>query len=263
MSREEKGIDEQIRAFHSTLNILRSENGCPWDRRQSISDLASYLIDEAYELQNEVTEGNQDGIAEEIGDTLYVLIYIHYLFFQERNIPLASIISSAHEKIRMRHPHVFSGSRAETVRESISEWEKVKNSGKENASLMDSVPESLSPMRRAISVSRKAVNTGFDWPDQEGIMEKIEEEIEELREATEGGDIDHIREETGDILFTMVNLALHNRVDPEGALSTTVEKFISRFRKMEKMARERGTTLRELDMESMEKLWQETKKSSS
>jgi len=262
MSSRKNNIDRQIRLFHQTLDILRAEDGCPWDRSQSISDMVSYLIDEVYELQSAVLRDDLEGVEEEIGDTIYVLIYIHYLFLDKRDTPLARIISGAHKKIRERHPHVFSDSRAETVRESISEWEKVKKSGRDNESLMDSVPSHLPPLRRAISVSRKAINIGFDWPDQEGILKQIEEEIEEFRDASRRGNMEEITDETGDLLFTMVNLAIHNGIDPEGAVNSTVDKFIGRFRMMEEIAGQRGVMLEELDMEELEKLWAQSKKKS-
>ncbi|MFO7914118.1 MAG: nucleoside triphosphate pyrophosphohydrolase [Candidatus Krumholzibacteriales bacterium] len=261
MNNNEKDFGRRIIDFHQTLDTLRSESGCAWDRSRTLSDMASYLIDEAYELQAEILDDNRDGIQEEIGDTLYVLIYIHYLFNKMRDVSLADIISDAHEKIRRRHPHVFEDAVADNVKESISEWEKVKNKDKQRISLMESVPSSLHPMRRAISVSRRAVNIGFDWPDQDGILNQIEEEIEELREASQTGNPEEILDETGDLLFTMVNLALHHGIDPEGALNSTVNKFIRRFRNMESLAGRQGAKLEELGADQLEELWKESKKS--
>ena len=261
MNMNDKDIGRRIEEFHKTLDILRSEIGCAWDQSRTLSDLASYLIDEAYELQEVIINDDRDGIQEEIGDAIYVLIYIHYLFMKVRDVSLADIISDTHEKIRRRHPHVFEDAEADSVKESISQWERVKGEDKQQGSLMESVPSNLPPMRRAISVSSRAVNIGFDWPDMEGIINQIQEEIDELREASRAGNLEEILDETGDLLFTMVNLALHHGIDPEGALNSTVNKFIRRFRNMESLAAGRGLKLEELEVDRMEELWKESKKS--
>jgi len=256
---EENKIGPEIARLRQTLKLLRSEKGCPWDREQTIEDLSSHLIDEAYELLSSVRKEEWPEAEEELGDIAYLLIFIHLLYLGRKNTPLWRIISKANEKIISRHPHVFGTSSAENTTESLIQWEKAKRKEKPGLSVMNGIPDGLPALRYAMSVSRKAVNVGFEWSDHTGIIDKLHEEIEELEEAVKRGDLDHIREEVGDILFTVVNLARKLEVDPERAAAETTGKFIRRFRIMESLARAKGGDLTGMDMEELEKLWVRSK----
>ncbi len=252
-------IESEIIKLQETLKILRSEDGCPWDRAQTIEDLASHLIDEAYELLSSVRKKDWPEAEEELGDIAYLLIFIHLLYLGKNNTPLWRIISKANQKIVRRHPHVFGNASAENTTESLIEWEKAKRKEKPNLSVMSGIPDGLPALRYAMAVSRKAVNVGFEWTDHAGIIDKLNEEIEELEEAVDRGDISHIREEIGDIFFTVVNLARKLGVDPEQAASETTRKFIRRFRLMESLARSEHRDLVEMDIEELERLWMKSK----
>jgi tetrapyrrole methylase family protein/MazG family protein len=262
MERSDPTIEKELSALRSTLRRLRGPGGCPWDREQKLDDMISYLIEEAYELLQAEKAKNRREVEEELGDVFFILIFIHELLLEERGTTLASIVARAHRKIISRHPHVFGTTKAANSAESTAEWERIKRSEKKDrakASLLDDVPKKLPPLRRAAAVQRKAAGVGFDWPDHGGIVDKLREEIGELTEAIRRGPRERVKDEVGDILFTVVNLARALKVDPESALEGTTMKFIKRFGHVEKGARRKGASLSSLSLEEMERLWQKSK----
>lgn len=260
---EERRIAEEIEALRATLRVLRGENGCPWDREQSLDDLISYLIDEAYELLHAEKFSETEHIEEELGDVFFLVIFMHELLMERRQTPLSTIIKKVHEKIVERHPHVFGSDRADDLIESTAHWERIKravgNSSEDDPALGD-IPSNLPPIRKALIVQKRAAGAGFDWPGHEGVIEKLQEEIDELRAAIETGKRDMIKEEVGDLFFTAVNLARKLQVDSESALDRTISKFVRRFNAMEEKSRASGTALSRLSLEKMEDLWQSSKK---
>lgn len=266
---KEKIIDDErfsaeISSLRKTLRTLRAPGGCPWDRERSLSEMISFLIDEAYELLHAERSGDEDHIEEELGDVIFLIVFIHELMLEKRESTLSGITAAAHEKIVRRHPHVFGDTSAGNEKESLAEWERIKKAEKESdggESLLSSVPEGLPPLRRAFALQKKAAGSGFDWTCHEGVIDKMHEEIDELRSAVESGDRDHIREEVGDVIFTVVNLARVLNVDCESSLEMTSDKFRKRFGEMESRAAARGEDLGSMTLEEMEALWQESKKS--
>ncbi len=261
MKKKKRTISEEINNLRATLKTLREPDGCPWDKEQSIDDLASYLIEETYELQSAVRGKIPDEIEEELGDVFYMLIFIHELYKQTRETPFAEIISRVNNKIIDRHPHVFSSSVATNTKESLAHWERAKGKEKNRVSLMQSIPTQLPPLRRAIAIQRKAANIGFDWPNCEGVIGKLQEEIGELETAIAGGNHQEIIEEIGDIFFTVANLSRRLSVDPEIAVTEAAEKFLNRFKIMESLAKDKEIKLLDLDINKLEELWQESKRS--
>ncbi len=262
MERNNRGIGAEIESLQRTLRILRGENGCPWDRERSMDDLISDLINESYELLRSEKSGKWDDIVEELGDVLFLVVFIHQLYLEHAETPLSDIVSRVHRKIIRRHPHVFGSATARSSVESVAEWERIKRSEKKDKAhggALDDVPPEMSPLRKATEIQKKAAGVGFDWPDRFGILEKLHEELNELESAIEGGKRKAIKEEVGDLFFTLVNLARHLQVEPENALERTTAKFIARFREMEKAARSRGIALDGLTLDEMERLWQESK----
>ena len=262
MERSDSAIEKELSALRRTLRLLRGPGGCPWDREQSLDDMISYLIEEAYELLQAEKTKNWREVEEELGDVFFILIFIHELLLERRSTTLASIVARAHRKIVKRHPHVFGTTKAADSVESTAEWERIKRSERKvrpNASLLDGVPKKLPPVRRAVAVQRKAAGIGFDWPDHTGIIDKLREEIGELNEAIRRGRRDCVKDEVGDMLFTVVNLARALAVDPESALEGTTTKFIKRFAEVEKGARRADRNLSSLSLEEMERLWQKGK----
>ena len=253
---------KEIEALRSTLRKLRGEGGCPWDMEQSLDDVISYLIDEAYELLHAEISGDSEHLEEEFGDVIFLVIFIHELMLERKDSELAELISRVHAKIISRHPHVFGSAKVSNCRESIAEWERIKraeNTPHKNIPLLSDIPTGLPPVRRAFSMQKKAAGAGFDWPDHQGVIEKLYEEIEELKIAIADGGKEMIKEEVGDLFFTMVNLARKLNIDSESAMASSSEKFIKRFNLMEKKAREQGLSFQSMNLEELEAIWQESK----
>jgi MazG family protein len=263
MERPDRGIEKELAALRATLRRLRRPGGCPWDREQDLDDMISYLIEESYELLHAERTKNWRSAEEELGDVLFILVFIHELLLRKRRTPLAAIVAGVHAKIVNRHPHVFGTARAANSVQSLAEWERVKRSEKGRRSprrLLDEVPGKLPPLRRATLVQRKAAGVGFDWPDHRGILDKLREETAELEREIRRGSRARIKDEVGDILFTVVNLARALRVDPESVLEGTTTKFVGRFTAVEDAARRRGRTLSSMSLDEMERLWQRAKR---
>jgi len=259
----DRSIAREIAALETTLRTLRGKNGCPWDRAQSIDDIISYLIEESYELLQAAHSKDWSGVEEELGDVFFIVIFVHELLAERGGAPLAEIVSRAHAKIVNRHPHVFGGTTARTRLESVAEWERIKRSERPKArrgGLLDGVPKKLPPLRRAAALQRKAAEAGFDWPDHRGVVEKLREETDELERELSRGERERTKDELGDILFTVVNLARRLDVDPEGVLEGTTAKFTRRFASMERRAKRAGKRLSEMSLEEMERFWQESKR---
>jgi MazG family protein len=263
MERPDRGVEKELAALRATLRRLRRPGGCPWDREQDLDDMISYLIEESYELRDAERTKNWRGAEEELGDVIFILVFIHELLARKRRTPLAAIVAGAHAKIVSRHPHVFGTARAETSAQSLTEWERVKRAEKGRGTgrrALDGVPSKLPPLRRAAAVQRKAAAVGFDWPDHRGILDKLREEARELEHEIRRGSRPRIKDEVGDLLFTVVNLARALRVDPESVLEGTTAKFIRRFDAVERSARRRGKALSSMSLEEMERLWQRAKR---
>ena len=246
------------------MRFLRGEHGCPWDRKQSLADLCGYLVDEAYELQDAARSGDPTASAEELGDVLF-LLFSCGLWLQDQEGPDLDLIARrTHEKIVRRHPHVFADREAKSAEEGARHWQDMKDEeararGEATPGLLDKLPRSLPPLRRAVTVQRRVAAVGFEWETAEQVHRKIVEEAGELREALAGGDLRRIQDELGDMLFSVVNLARFLGVDPEAALQATVEKFVGRFKYVEDSLRGRGRTLEAATLQEMDSLWEEAK----
>jgi tetrapyrrole methylase family protein/MazG family protein len=263
MTESDRALAVEVAALRKTLRRLRAPKGCPWDRAQALDDMVSYLIEEAYELLRAEQKGALNDVEEELGDVFFIIVFIHELLLERRGAPLSRIVASAHRKIIARHPHVFGGTKARNTRESVAEWERIKGLEKparRRASLLDAVPEKLPPLRRAAALQAKAAEVGFDWPDHTGIIDKLREETAELAREIERGGRERIKDEIGDTLFTVVNLARRLRVDPESALERTSAKFSKRFAAIEASARRRRKPLASMSLEEMERVWQRSKR---
>ncbi len=261
---KDEGLSTEIASLRETLRTLRSPGGCPWDRERTLDEMISFLIDEAYELLHAEKSGDAEHLEEELGDVIFLIVFVHELMLERRKTKLSEITARAHEKIIRRHPHVFGDTNAGDEKESLAEWERIKRAEKGSPGeegLLSSVPTNLPPLRRAFALQKKAAGAGFDWTGYEGVVDKMNEEIEELKAAAESGDRNHVREEVGDLLFTVVNLARALNVDCESSLERTSDKFRTRYGKMEKLAASRDEDLESMSIDEMEALWQESKES--
>jgi len=256
---------------------LRAPNGCPWDREQTHQSLRTYLIEEAYEVLEALDSGNDAKFAEEMGDLLLQIVFHSQIASEECRFTVADVIREIHDKMIRRHPHVFGETRAKDSAEVLRNWEQIKaeerrsNAGRgasktgaehsKEASLLDGVSGALPATLEGFQLTRKAARIGFDWEDAGGVIEKMQEETEELKQALKIEDQRKVEEELGDLLFAAVNLARFLKTDPEIALKNANAKFSGRFRAMERMARTTGREFKDLPRGEMEVFWNAAKKS--
>lgn len=237
--------------------------GCPWDREQTPQSLRRYLIEEAYEVLEAIDEGDPAKYAEELGDLL-LQVYFHAQLAREADeFTLADVVRAISEKLIRRHPHVFADTQAANAEEVLKNWEKIKRQepGYENRkSILDGVPKGLPALLRAQEIAKRAARAGFEWEGIEGVFDKLEEEVKELRAAQLEKDTEAISSEIGDILFTVVNLARFEKVDAEDSLQRMVNRFTRRFARIEEAASDRGVGLDELSQSEMEAVWQAAKR---
>jgi tetrapyrrole methylase family protein/MazG family protein len=248
------------------VRCLRSENGCPWDRKQTPESLSVYLVEEIFELVDAIEQGDSDAVCEELGDVLFQITFVAGLFEEQGRFTMADVICRNLEKMVRRHPHVFGDAKvdgAETVRRRWGEIKKAEKRGDKPRSILDSIPSALPALMRAYRISERAAHADFDWEELQGVMEKAEEEWAEFKAArVESGEASQGKAamEFGDILFTLVNVARLARIHPETALSRATRKFERRFRHMETRARESGRQFEEIPRQEKETLWEEAKK---
>ncbi len=243
------------------MTTLRGPNGCPWDRKQSLPDLKPYVIEEAYEVVDAIDQEDRRALAEELGDLLLQAVFIAELTREEGTFDIYDSITAIHDKLVRRHPHVFGDVEASDAETVLVNWEKLKQDERkaENKSILSGVPQSMPALLKASRLTEKAARVGFDWRRTEDVFDKLDEEIRELREAVASGDNEHVHEEIGDLLFTIANIARKVNVNPEEALQSTNRKFMRRFGSMESQVRERGQNLDQLQLEEMDRLWDEAK----
>jgi len=261
------------------MSRLRSPEGCPWDREQTYATLAPMLLEEAYEAfeaVEEAREGRPEHLREELGDLLFQIVFYAQVAAERGEFDIEDVTERIHAKMVRRHPHVFGDVRVRDNEELLRNWEAMKAEEKREAgeggaggeaSLLDGVSRKAPALMEAHQLTTKAARVGFDWQNVDDIFEKLAEEVEELREAIReqreaGGEAEfaRVREEVGDLLFAVTNVARHLRVEPEAALKLTNRKFRRRFRHIEESLRARGRDIRGATLEEMEELWQEAKK---
>ena len=248
--------NNKIEALIETVKILRGPNGCPWDKEQTMKSLKPCLLEEAYEVLEVMEEGGKK-LKEELGDLLLQICMQSEIQNEAGLFNIYDVAESINEKLIRRHPHVFGNEEVENPEEVMVNWEEIKkteDSHKDRESAIDGIPITLPAMQKAYKIQKKAAKTGFDWENADGAMLKLEEEIEEVREAVREGDLSHIEEEIGDMIFAVINIARKLKVDPEEALNRTIKKFDKRFRYIEK-----NIDIKNADLQKMEKLWQEAK----
>ena len=248
---------------------LRAPKGCPWDREQTHNSLRTYLVEETYEVLDAIEGGDAGKFADELGDLLLQIVFHAQLASEAGRFDIADVIEQIYTKMVRRHPHVFGNVRAKTSAQVLKNWEQLKaeerakneKPTKAAASILDPVPRSLPGLVEAHQLTRRAANVGFDWPDVNGIFDKLAEETAELKELLASGDhgSEKVEEEAGDLLFVGVNLARFLGLDAEIALKKANRKFAARFRAMETMAAARGEKLGGLSAGELDALWNQVK----
>jgi tetrapyrrole methylase family protein/MazG family protein len=234
------------------MATLRSDKGCPWDKKQTIHGFKTFLLEEVYELLDAIETSNYPSLKEELGDLLFHIVFIAQICKEEGLFDITEVINGVYDKMHHRHPHVFGSLPHDTPIE--TKWEELKKSEKNDYSTLQNIPQIIPALLRAYIISRRAARVGFDWPKLDDIHEKMHEEIAELQKAEQSGNAELIREEIGDLLFTVVNIARFHNIDPEDALRATSNKFVRRFSYIEK-----NTDLSSATLETMDRLWNEVK----
>ncbi|HVA33669.1 MAG TPA: nucleoside triphosphate pyrophosphohydrolase [Candidatus Baltobacteraceae bacterium] len=251
-------------AHHSWDDLVeimaRLRMGCPWDREQTHRTLVPYLIEETYEVVEAIEGGDLDALCEELGDLLLQIVFHSQLATETGKFSVADVVDALSNKMVRRHPHVFGDAVIEDVDAQWRNWEKLKaleKTGRSRKSRLDGIPRHLGALQRGQRMQEKASRVGFDWPDVYGILDKLSEELTELAEARrEKQDDPRIREELGDVFFTLVNLSRALGIDAEAAMREANEKFYKRFSFMERHAAADGKTLSDLSLDELEELWQ-------
>ena len=244
---------------------LRAPGGCPWDRKQSFDTIKSYLLEESYEVMDAIDQRDWPGLAGELGDLLLQPVFFAEMAREENLFTISDSLDAINTKLVRRHPHVFGDASADTPEDVKQRWDEIKNQEKAERgapkadSILDDIPRSLPALVEAEKIGKKAASAGFEWPNIDGVLDKLQEEVEELAAARQSRDQEHIRHEIGDLLFTLVNLARFLKVDPEQALRKTNARFRRRFAHVEEQIAASGNTFSETPLEQMEAFWQEAK----
>lgn len=242
------------------MSALRAEKGCPWDKEQTRESLKPFIVEEAYEVLEAIDEKNTDNIKEELGDLLFQIVFQCQIAKEKGEFEMTDVIDNIGEKMIARHPHVFGDANYKTTDEVLAQWEmQKKKEGKNRESVIDGVPKTLPSLLRAHRLQDKAARVGFDWEKVEDVIKKLDEEIEEFKNAFNSKKPEEIEDELGDIFFALVNIARFIGVNPEDALRKTISKFISRFRYIEMAAADLGRKLTDMTLDEMDKLWNEAK----
>lgn len=237
------------------------KTGCPWDLQQDFHSIAPYTLEETYEVVDAIERGDRKALREELGDLLFQVVYHARMAQEEGSFDFSDVVSDICEKMIRRHPHVFAGEIVESAEAQTIAWEKHKEREKGvSNSALDGVPQALPALTRADKLQKKASRVGFDWPSIHGVSDKVEEELEELREEIRiNAGADALKDEAGDLLFAVVNLVRHTGTDPEAALRQANHKFSRRFRMVEELSRADGKTVTETDLDTLDLYWEEVK----
>lgn len=238
------------------VKILRSPNGCDWDKKQTHETLTPYLLEETYEVIEAIENKDYESLKEELGDLLLHVIFQADLASDNNKFSINESIESVNKKLIDRHPHIFDDEKNSSWEK--GNWEAQKQKEKKRDSILDGVPISLPALLKARRIQEKAASVGFDWDKKEQVFNKIEEEVIELKEALESKS--GIEEELGDVLFSIVNLSRHLNLDPEKTLKLSINKFSKRFKSIEKELNKKNIKMKNLSLEELDEIWEKNKR---
>ena len=244
------------------MAMLRSENGCPWDKEQDHKSIRNNFLEEVYEVVDAIDCDDKAALCEELGDVLLQVVFHSQMEREAGSFDFDDVADGICKKLILRHPHIFSDVSADTTEQVLDNWEKIKMVEKNQLSYTDtlkSVPNAFPALMRAATVQKRAAKAGFDWPDVYEPLLKLSEELAELSEAVTEENSEQIKEEFGDLLFSMVNVSRFLNVDAEQALGDATNKFISRFSKVEEIAKKRGIDMKSASLEQLDAIWDEVK----
>ncbi|MBE7552175.1 MAG: nucleoside triphosphate pyrophosphohydrolase [Anaerolineales bacterium] len=255
--------NSSLPAFQETIAHLRAPEGCPWDREQTHQSLRPFLLEETYEVLEALDAADPAALAEELGDLLLQIVLHTQIATGVGDFRMGEVIGHINRKLVRRHPHVFGNVTVNGVADVTANWEAIKQeerstrNNEASPSVLDGVPAALPALAQALAISKRAVRVGFEWPDIEGVLDKL---IEEAREITEAANPAELEAEIGDLLFSAVNLARWRNVDPESALRATNARFTRRFKKLEALAGAQGKVLSQMTIAELDALWDEAKR---
>lgn len=262
-------IGAALERLAAIMTRLRAPDGCPWDREQDLKSLRPYLIEEAYEVLEEMDRVALGGpwapLKEELGDLLFQIVFHAQLAAEQRQFTLADVATAIADKLERRHPHVFGAQAVSGTTQVLENWAKLKAAERKEkhghvGSVLDGVPRDAPALQRAERLTEKASRVGFDWPDLQGVQAKIREELHELDEALASGDRAAIEHELGDALFALANLGRKLNIAPEDALRGTNRRFTERFHFVERGLERQGIAFGEGTLAQMDALWDEAKR---
>ena len=265
-------MSREFNDLTATMVKLRAPGGCPWDAEQTYASLAQYLLEECYETFDAIQEADKTGdtanLQEELGDVLLQVVFHSTIAAERGDFTIDDVVKGVTEKLILRHPHVFGDKELATAADVLNNWDNLKadersltgKKSKEKNSILDDVPVHFPALLEGLKLTKKAAKVGFDWQNTAQIVDKLNEELDELNRAVSDDDQNHIEEEIGDLLFVVTNLARKLDVEPETALKKTNVKFRTRFNYIEKQLKERGRTVDDASLEEMDALWNEAKK---
>jgi len=246
------------------MSQLRDEEeGCEWDKAQNFQSIAPYTIEEAYEVADAIDRNNIPDLIDELGDLLLQVVFLSQIAKEENLFSFENVVESISDKLIRRHPYVFSQKREHSLEDQTDQWEEIKNkerSKKNQKGVLSGIAKNLPALKRSQKIQKRASKAGFDWPDVTGVFDKIKEEIDELEEAINENHQESIKEEIGDLLMIMTNLAQKLNVDSEDALISANKKFTNRFAYIETALKNEGTGFSEASFEQLDSLWEDSKK---
>ncbi len=260
---------ESFDKLKATVDALRGENGCPWDKAQTLYSLKDDFIEEAYELVEALDKDDINNICEELGDVLLHVVMHAHIAAEDGKFNINDVIEGINTKLIRRHPHVFGSEHIKEPENVLKRWEEIKAQEKsqdgkpKHKHFLDKADKGQTPLVKAHKLQHTAAKVGFDWPSPKDVLKKTDEELEELKEACETGDNNKIKEELGDLLFALTNLARHYGFTADEALRGANRKFVERFNYIEDSLAASGRALEQANLQEMEELWQKAKKSGS
>lgn len=253
----------KLQELTNLIQRLRAPDGCPWDRQQKKEDIGKYVLDEAYEVVDSLSQENPQALKEELGDLLFQILFLTEMATESKLFTLSDVMDGVRKKMIRRHPHVFGDTKVNSVKEVKENWQKIKKTehghDQDVKNIFGNVPLSMPALKWAQKITSIAATYGFDWPTMQDVIKKLKEEIKELNSAAKNLNHSEAEEELGDVLFTVVNLSRFLSVDAETALTGATRKFIRRFAYVNDQLSAKGISLEEATLPQMDALWDEAK----
>ena len=255
--------DDLFESLVEVIATLRSENGCPWDREQTHKSLKATLIEETYETVEAIDSEDPSKLREELGDLLLNVMLQAQIATENQDFTIYDVIETLTEKLIRRHPHVFGNVEVDNAEDVVNNWEKIKSQEagyEDRKSVLDGIPNALPALLRGQKIQKRVARVGFDWDHITDVIDKVDEELAEVKESLKDSDIDAIEIEIGDLIFSLVNLCRFLNLQAEETLRRTNRKFINRFKKLEDVLEKQGKSLSDQTLTELDVIWEEVKK---